>query len=149
MVDLHRVNLALVEIIFLSLNITPTFWLAYLHILHFFTLHILHFKTLNFLAPTYLYSLISLRLPSKYNLRNSSDNLLLSYPRFKSIARVGDRSFTSPTLKLWNALPFDIRSASTFNIFKAELKTHLFRHALLAYIVVCCNFSFLTFLFCF
>ena len=136
MVDLHRVNLALVEISFLSLNITPTFWLAFLHILHFFTLHILHFKSLNFLAPTYLYSLISLRLPSKYNLRNSSDNLLLSYPRFKSIATLGDRSFTSATLKLWNALPFDIRSASTVSIFKAELKTHLIRHALLAYIVV-------------
>ena len=134
MVDLHRVNLALVEISFLSLNITPTFWLAFLHILHFFILHILHFKTLNFLAPTYLYSLISLRLPSKYNLRNSSDNL--SYPRFKSIATLGDRSFTGATLKLWNALPFDIGSASTVNIFKAELKTHLFRHALLAYIVV-------------
>ena len=91
----------------------------------------LHFKTLNFLALTYLYSLISLRLPSKYNLRNSSDNLLLSYPRFKSIATLGDRSFTSATLNLWNALPFDIRSASTVSIFKAELKTHLFRHALL------------------
>ena len=136
MIDLHRVNLALVEISFLSLNTTPTFWLAYLHILHFFILHILHFKTLNFLAPTYLYSFISLRLPSKYNLRNSSDNLLLSYPRFKSIATLGDRSFTGATLKLWNALPFDIGSASTVNIFKAELKTHLFRHALLAYIVV-------------
>ena len=136
MVDLHRVNLALVEISFLSLNITPTFWLAFLHILHFFILHILHFKSLNFLAPTYLYSFISLRLPSKYNLRNSSDNLLLSYPRFKSIATLGDRSFTSATLKLWNALPFDIRSASTVSIFKAELKTHLFCHALLAYLVV-------------
>ena len=79
---------------------------------------------------------MSLRLSSKYNLKNSSDNLLLSYPRFKSIATLGDRSFTGATLKLWNALPFDIRSASTVSIFKAELKTHLFRHALLAYIVV-------------
>ena len=33
-------------------------------------------------------------------------------------------------LKLWNALPFDIRSASTVSIFKAKHKTHLFRHAL-------------------
>ena len=64
------------------------------------------FKILDFLAPTYLSSLISLRLPSKYNLRNSSDNLLLSYPRFKSKDTPGDRSFTCAAPKLWNAFPF-------------------------------------------
>ena len=89
-------------------------------------------KILNFLALTYLSSLISLRLPSKYNLKNSTDNLLLSYSRFKSKATLGDRSFTCAAPKLWNALPFDIRSASTVSIFKAKLKTHLFRHALLS-----------------
>ena len=47
------------------------------------------FKILNLLAPTYLSSLSSLRLPSKYNLRNPSDNLLLSYPRFKSKGTLG------------------------------------------------------------
>ena len=51
------------------------------------------FKILNFLAPTYLSSLISLRLPSKYNLRNSGDNLLLSYLRFKSKATLRILSF--------------------------------------------------------
>ncbi|CAH3023361.1 unnamed protein product [Porites evermanni] len=60
------------------------------------------------------------------------DNLLLSYPRFKSKATLGDHSFTCAAPKLWNALPFDIRSASTVSIFKAELKTHLFRHVLLS-----------------
>ena len=96
-----------------------------------FKILLITFMTLNFLAPTYSSSLISLRLPSKYNLRNSSDNLLLSYPRFKYKAALSDRSFTCAAPKLWNALPFDIRSASTVSIFKAELKTHLFRHALL------------------
>ena len=96
-----------------------------------FKILLITFKSLNLLAPTYLLSLISLRLPSKYNLRNSSDNLLLSYPRFKSKVTLGDRSFTCAAPKLWNALPFDIRSASTVNFFKAKLKTHLFRHALL------------------
>ena len=89
------------------------------------------FKILNFLAPTYLSSLISHRLPSKYNLRNSSDKFLLSYPRFKSKATLGDRSFTCAAPKLWNVLPFDIRSASTVSSFKAKLKTHLFRRAFL------------------
>ena len=92
------------------------------------------FKILNFLAPTYLSSLNSRRLPSKYNLRNFTNNLLLSYPRFKSKATLGDRSFTCAAPKLWNALPFDRRSASTVSIFKAKLKTHLFRHALLSWL---------------
>ena len=97
-----------------------------------FKILLITFKILNFLAPTYLLSLISLMLPSKYNLRNSIDNLLLSYPRFKSKATLGDRSFTFAAPELWNALPFDIRSASTVSSFKAKLKTHLFRHALLS-----------------
>ena len=59
-----------------------------------FKILLITIKILNFLAPTYLWSLISLRLPSKYNPRNSSDNLLLSYPRFKFKATLGDRSFT-------------------------------------------------------
>ena len=95
-----------------------------------FKIFLITFKILNFLAP-YLSSLISLRLPSKYNLRNSSDVLLLSYPPFKSKATLGDHSFTCAAPKLWNALPFDI-SASAVHIFKAKLKTHLFRHAFLS-----------------
>ena len=55
-----------------------------------FKILLITFKILNFLVSSYLSSLISLRLPSKYNLRNSSDKLLLSYPRFKSKATLGD-----------------------------------------------------------
>ena len=96
-----------------------------------FKILLITFKILNFLAPSYLSSLISLRPPSKYNLRNSSDKLLLSHPSFKSKATLGDRSFTCAAPKLWNELPLDIRSARTVNIFKAKLKTHLFRSAFL------------------
>ena len=46
-------------------------------------------------------------------------------------ATLGDRSFTCAAPKLWNELPLDIRSARTVNIFKAKLKTHLFRSAFL------------------
>ena len=119
---LQRVQNACARLIFREqkfCHVTPLIselhWLPIKYRIEFKIL-LITFKILNFLAPTYLSSLISLRLPSKYNLRNSSDNLLLSYPRFK----------------LWNALPFDIRSASTVSIFKAKLKTHLFRHALLS-----------------
>ena len=96
-----------------------------------FKILLITFKILNFLAPTYLSSLISHRLPSKYNLRNFSDKFLLSYPRFKSKATLGDRSSTSAAPKLWSVLPFDIKSASTVSSFKAKLKAHLFRRAFL------------------
>ena len=135
---LQRVQNACARLIFREqkfCHVTPLIyelhWLPIKYRIEFKIL-LITFKILNLLAPTYLSSLISLRLPSKYNLRNSSDNLLLSYPRFKSKATLGDRSFTCAAPKLWNALPFDIRSASTVNIFKAKLKTHLFRHALLS-----------------
>ena len=135
---LQRVQNACARLIFREqkfCHVTPLIkelhWLPIKYRIEFKIL-LITFKILNFLAPTYLSSFISLRLPSKYNLRNSSDNLLLSYPRFKSKATPGDRSFTCAAPKLWNALPFDIRSASTVNIFKAKLKTHLFRHALLS-----------------
>ena len=77
-------------------------------------------------------SLFPRRLPSKYDLRNSSDTFLLSYPRFKSKATLGDRSVTCATPKLWNVPSFDIRSASTVSSLKAKLKTHLFRRAFLS-----------------
>ena len=76
------------------------------------------FKILNFLAPTYLSCLISHRLPSQYNVRNSGEKFLLSCPRFKSKATLGDRSFTCAAPKLWNVLPFDMRSASTVVVLK-------------------------------
>ena len=47
-------------------------------------------------------------------------------------ATLGEHSFTCATLKLWNALPFNIRQASTFGIVQATLNTHLFRHAFLS-----------------
>ena len=135
---LQRVQNACARLIFKEqkfCHVTPLIyelhWLPIRYRIEFKIL-LITFKILNFLAPSYLSSLISLRLPSKYNLRNSSDNLLLSYPRFKSKATLGDRSFTCAAPKLWNALPFDIRSANTVSIFKAKLKTHLFRHAFLS-----------------
>ena len=135
---LQRVQNACARLIFKEqkfCHVTPLIyelhWLPIRYRIEFKIL-LITLKILNFLAPTYLSSLISLRLPSKYNLRNSSDKLLLSYPRFKSKATLGDRSFTCAAPKLWNALPFEIRSASTVSIFKTKLKTHLFRHAFLS-----------------
>ena len=64
------------------------------------------------------------------------DKIFLSYPRFKSKATPRDRSFTCAAPKVWNALPFDIKSARSVNIFKAKLKTHLFRHTFLSQLLL-------------
>jgi len=63
------------------------------------------------------------------NLRSSVNTLLLKYPTLKSLATLGDRSFTFAAPKLWNKLPCDIRNASNLDHFERLLKTHLFREA--------------------
>ena len=55
------------------------------------------------------------------------NTLLLKYPAFKSLATLGDRSFTYAAPKLWSKLPCDIRNASNLDHFKNLLKTYLFR----------------------
>ena len=108
--------------------------------LHWLTIHsrivfkilLLNFKILHGAALTYLVSLISLKAQSCYNLRRSSDTLLLKQPLFISKATLGDRSFTWVASKLWNALPIEVRDSKTLDTFRSKLKTHLFRLAFLS-----------------
>ena len=97
-----------------------------------FKILLLTFKILHGTALTYLESLISLKPQSCYNLRRSSDTLLLKQPAFISKATLGDRSFTWAAPKLWNVLPFEVRDSKSLDIFKSKLKTHLFRLAFLS-----------------
>ena len=92
-----------------------------------FKIILIVFKIFKGLAPSYLSSLITRKPESRYNLRNSSDKTLLSYPSFKSKATIGDRAFIFAAPKLWNNLPRDIRESSSINSFKSKLKTFLFK----------------------
>ena len=92
-----------------------------------FKIILIVFKIFKGLAPSYLSSLITRKPESRYNLRNSSDKTLLSYPSFKSKATIGDRAFIFAAPKLWNNLPRDIRESSSINSFKSKLKTFLFQ----------------------
>ena len=87
------------------------------------------FKALNGLSPLYITELFQHKWAPWYNLRFSVDISILKYPTFKSLATLGDRSFTCAAPKLWNNLPRDIRNASNLDNFKRLLKTHLFREA--------------------
>ena len=41
----------------------------------------------------------------------------------------GDRAFSVAAPKLWNSVPYEIRSSENLNQFKSKLKTYLFRIA--------------------
>ena len=87
------------------------------------------FKAIHGFAPTYLRELVSIKRSGNYNLRSSSDGLLLATPSYRSRVTLGDRSFQVAALALWNILPGEIRSITDLGIFKRHLKTHLFSEA--------------------
>ena len=84
------------------------------------------FRCLNGLGPKYLTEYLHFYQPTRV-LRSSLDNLLLVIPR--SCRKYGDRAFSVAAPRLWNSLPYEIRAASSFYIFKKCLKTHLFIQA--------------------
>ena len=81
---------------------------------------LLTFKALHHLAPPYLSNLIIVTKPGLYDLRSSSDEIKLAYPRIKSKKPLADRAFfmlAAPTL--WNNLPADLRTWPTVELFKS------------------------------
>jgi hypothetical protein len=82
------------------------------------------YKALNGLAPDYLSNCLTTYIPSREGLRSANDLTRLVIP--KSRRRCGDRSFSTYGPRIWNNLPFQIRSAPTVATFKCSLKTHLY-----------------------
>ena len=80
-----------------------------------FKIILIVFKIFKGFAPSYLSSLITRKPESRYNLRNSRDKTLLSYPSFKSKATLSDRAFMFAAPKLWNNLPRDISIGNRMN----------------------------------
>ena len=87
------------------------------------------FKAIHGFAQTYLRELELIKRSGNYNLRSSSDGLLLATPTYRSRVTLGDRSFQVAALALWNVLPREICSITDLGIFKGHLKMHLFREA--------------------
>ena len=89
-----------------------------------YKISLLVFKCLNGLAPSYLWDLIELYVPSR-NLRSANQFTLKAFSsKFK---KLGDRSFSYTAPKVWNALPYDIRTEKSISIFKKKLKTFYFK----------------------
>ena len=83
-------------------------------------------KAIHGTAPNYLSSLVDLKPNSSYSLR-SNNKCLPSNLDFRTLPILGDRAFVDAPPKLWNDLPLDLRCDSDFNVFKCNLKIHLFK----------------------
>ena len=84
------------------------------------------YKAINGLAPDYISALAAPYVPHRH-LRSANNNLL-SVP--KTHLHYGDITFTVSAAKMWNQLPTVIKLSGSVNIFKKNLKTHLFTQAL-------------------
>ena len=93
-----------------------------------FKILLLTYKCINGLAPPYLKDLIVTKKPTGQNLRCDSDPTLLER-NFSSKYLRTSAAFSISAPKLWNELPRNIREATSVEVFKTRLKTHLFKLA--------------------
>ena len=79
------------------------------------------FKILNGIAPLYLQDKVAYKIPLDIgiNLRSTLNTMMLETPRYEN-------TFAFEMAKAWNNLPFNVRNCHVFNVFKRDLKTHLF-----------------------
>ena len=93
-----------------------------------FKIALLTFKCINNVAPQYLKDMIQMKTCSKKSLRVDSDFFLLHQPpEPRCFHSRGAFSYSAP--KVWNLLPYALRTMTSVEAFKCALKTHLFRRA--------------------
>jgi hypothetical protein len=85
----------------------------------------LTYKTLLNQQPTYLYEALS--HPSHSISTRSSKSLALSIPYAPN--SISKRAFSVSAPRLWNSLPPSTRTATSIQLFRSKLKTHLFHLA--------------------
>ena len=83
------------------------------------------YKCLNGVAPVYLQQLLLEYDPGRY--LKSDGTRKLTVPKSRKCA--GDRSFCVAGPRLWNALPISLRLVCNIDVFKRQLKTHMFQKA--------------------
>ena len=79
------------------------------------------YRCTNNVAPSYLSELLSQYSPTR-TLRSGNNQLL---QEAKSNLSWEDRSFAIAAPRLWNELPFNIRTAKSITVFKKTVKKHL------------------------
>ena len=84
------------------------------------------YKAINGLAPDYISALATPYVPHRH-LRSANNNIVF-VP--KTHLHYSDITFTVSGTKMWNQLPTVIKHSGSANIFKKNLKTHLFTQTL-------------------
>ena len=104
---------------------TTVWWLCVKIYKHFYCAIVLLyvFKALNCKAPAYISDILECYHPSRPLRSMSQHNLLVPKSKLKT---AGDRAFSVIGPVYWNALPTSLKYAKSVNIFKHNLKTHLF-----------------------
>ena len=88
------------------------------------------YKSVHGRAPSYLQAMCLIK-QSSYNLRRSTcSDTSLVIPFIKH-STLGGRAFAHSGPVLWNSLPIALRESVSLEVFKAKLKTHLFKLAFL------------------
>ena len=87
------------------------------------------YKSLKGSAPKYLQELLQKQQYGRDGLRSSNDPVIILKVQRTKRKTFADRSFNVAGPKLWNNLPYNIRSADNMDSFKSKLKTYLFREA--------------------
>lgn len=85
---------------------------------------VLTHKCVHNRAPLYLSSLIKPYIPQR-SLRSGDHSLLETPKNFPK--KLGERSFTHFSPKIWNSLPLSLRQITSETAFKSRLKTHLMK----------------------
>ena len=107
-------------------------WLPIMHRSVFKTA-LLVYKFLHTGYPKYFEAFLKPRHSVYRTCRSQSDGVLLKVPYFASIYK--SRKHLGPNIahayapRIWNDLPYDVRSAKSLSSFKKKLKTHLFAEA--------------------
>ena len=90
-----------------------------------FKLAIITYNIIHSSEPAYLRSLLAFRAPQR-SLRFSDTNLL-HVPLVRSA--FGSRGFSVASPTIWNSLPTDLRTCTSFHTFRRLLKAHFFQQA--------------------
>ena len=79
---------------------------------------LLVFKCINNLAPDYLKDMITLRQVIRRSSRLDDDFFILKIPPKCNFSKT-EAAFSRSGPKIWNDLPYEIRSLSSLNVFKS------------------------------
>ena len=100
-------------------------WLPVVYRIKFKIVTIMH-KCIHGVAPQYLKDLVTFKQPASRSLRSNTQQLQCIIPRTK-FKTFKARSFSVAGPTLWNEVPLNIRTLTSYETFKIKLKSYYFQ----------------------